>query len=287
MKTAKTATDDLTQQNDKLEYDIREGDKVSVLLGYDQNNVKRFEGYVKRVNMSIPVKVECEGYNWLLYDKMFNKSYKSVTVKQILTELCQDTDIVLSPEIPEIPLRNVFFKNSTGVQVLEFLKKECRLAVYFNFNVLYVGTLYGQQQEVVKFRLGWNTVKEDNFKLRNVDKNVRIVIREKDPNGHVHKTQADVRKYSDEKVVKVKAGIRGDLLKDIVNRLQTTANYNGYEGDITVFLEPAVTKGMIAEIDGYKYPEKSGRFFVESVDGEFSKSGGRQTIGLGFLSPKK
>jgi hypothetical protein len=287
LKTVKTATEDKQEPNERKEYDIKENDPITVLLGYNGNNVKRFEGFVKRVNMSIPVQVECEGYSFLLQNVMFSKSYESVTVRKLLTDLCKGTAIVLSNEIPNIPLKNVPFKNATGIQVLEWLKKECKLAVYFNFKELYVGTLFGKTQAHVKFRLGWNTVKEDDFKLRLVDKNVRIVIHEKNDKGEVKKTKSDAQKYSDEKTIKVKAGIPADLVKQIANRLQTKSNYHGFEGNITAFLEPAVNKGMVAEITDKQYPERAGSYFVESVSGEFGTSGGRQTIGLGFLMSKK
>jgi hypothetical protein len=284
LKTVKTATEDKQEPNERKEYVFKENDKITMLLGYDGNNVKRFEGFIKRVNMSIPVKIECEGYSYLLYDIIFNKTYSTVTVKQLLTDLCTGTEITLSPDIPNIPLQNVRFKNATGIQVLEWLQKSCHLAVYFNFNELYAGTQYGKKGKRVKFRLGWNTVKEDDFKQRIVEKNVRIVIHEKNDKGEVKKIKSDVEKYSDEKEIKVKAGIPADLLKQIANRLQTKKNYNGYEGSITAFLEPATNKGDVAEIDGYKYPEKSGSFFVESVEGEFGPGGGRQKIQLGFLT---
>jgi len=284
LKTVKPATEDKQEPNERKEYVFKENDKINILLGYAGNNVKRFQGFIKRVNMGTPVKIECEGYSYLLYDIIFNKSYASVTVKQLLTDLCAGTEIVLSSEMPNIPLTNVRFKNATGIQVLEWLEKSCHLAVYFNFNELYVGTQYGKKGKTVKFRLGWNTIKEDDFKQRIVDKNVRVVIHEKNDKGEVRKTKSDVEKYDDEKEVKIKAGIPADLLKQIANRLQTKKNYNGYEGSILAFLEPATNKGDIAEIDGYKYPDKSGRFFVESVEGEFGPGGGRQKIQLGFLT---
>jgi len=284
LKTVKNETEDINQPNERKEYVFKEADKISVLLGYDQNNVKRFEGFIKRVNMGIPVKIECEGYSYLLYDIIFNRSYAHVTVKQLLTDLCGHTEIVLSPEMPDIPLTNVRFKNATGIQVLEWLQKECHLAVYFDFNVLYVGTQFGKKQATVKFRLGWNTVKEDDFKKRIVDKNVRVVIKEKDAKGEVKKTKSDVQKYSDEKAIKVKAGIPAALLKQIANRLQTKSNYRGYEGNITAFLEPAVTKGMIADITDKQYGDRNGKYFIESVSGDFGTGGGRQTIQLGFMT---
>ncbi|KFC60030.1 hypothetical protein FEM08_12090 [Flavobacterium gilvum] len=284
MKTVRTVTEDMQEPNERKEYVFKENDKISVSLGYDGNNVKRFEGFIKRVNMGMPVQIECEGYSYLLYDIIFNKSYANVTVKQLLTDVCSGTDIVLSPEMPNIPLKNVRFKNATGFQVLEWLEKECHLVVYFNFNELYVGTQFGKKQNTVKFRLGWNTVKEDDLKKRIVDKNVRIVIEEKNSNGEVRKTKSDIEKYGPDKTVKIKAGIPANLLKEIANRLQTKKNYNGYEGDITAFLEPAANKGMIAVITDKLYPEREGSYFVETVTGEFGKNGGRQKIQLGFIA---
>lgn len=284
MKTVRTVTEDMQEPNERKEYVFKENDKISVSLGYDGNNVKRFEGFIKRVNMGMPVQIECEGYSYLLYDIIFYKSYANVTVKQLLTDVCSGTDIVLSPEMPNIPLKNVRFKNATGFQVLEWLEKECHLVVYFNFNELYVGTQFGKKQNTVKFRLGWNTVKEDDLKKRIVDKNVRIVIEEKNSNGEVRKTKSDIEKYGPDKTVKIKAGIPANLLKEIANRLQTKKNYNGYEGDITAFLEPAANKGMIAVITDKLYPEREGSYFVETVTGEFGKNGGRQKIQLGFIA---
>lgn len=283
LENDKTATFDSSTVDSKAVYAFKEDDKVSVSLGYDGNNTRRFEGFIKRVNMGMPVQIECEGYSYLLYDVIFNKSYQTVTVVQLLTDVCAGTEIVLSSEIPNIPLTNVRFKNATGIQVLEWLQKECHLAIYFNFNELYAGTVFGKKQEKVKFRLGWNTVKEDDLKKKIVDKNVRIVIQEKSEKGDVKKTKSDVQKYSADKALKIKAGIPADLLKQIANRLQNKSNYNGYEGGITAFLEPAVNKGMVAEITDKQYPEREGSYFIESVSGSFGTGGGRQDIELGFI----
>lgn len=281
----KTRDIDVTNQKDNI-YQFKEGDKVEVLLGYNNKNEKRFSGFIRRVKMGIPVELECEGYGYQLYDVIFNKTYQNVSVKQLLKDLTAGTEIKLSDEIPDIPLKNVRFKNATGIQVLEWLKKEVSLAVYFNFDELYVGTMFGKVQKRVKVKIGWNTVSDDDFQKRKVDKDVKIVVKEKDQKGEVKKTKSDLQKYSDEKTVKIKADIPANFLKEIVNRLQTQENYKGYEGNIQLFLVPYVNKGMVIELDGGMYPEKTGDYFVQSVQGEFGMSGGRQTVQLGFIMNK-
>ncbi|KPE53034.1 hypothetical protein [Chryseobacterium indologenes] len=288
LKTDKVQTQDLNKErtsSERMGYTFKEGNKVSVELGYNNLNKKRFEGFVKRVNMGIPVKIECEGYGYQLYEVMFNKSYSSVTVKKLLEELTQGTDIIVSKEIPDIPLKNVRFKNVNGIKVLEWLKDECKLAVYFNMNEIFAGTLYGKVQDRIKARIGWNTVKDDEFQQKKVDKSTQIVIKEKNDKGEVNKTKSD-QKASNEKSLKVKAGIPAQFLKQIANRLQTKENYKGYEGNITLFLEPYAVKGMVLELEGGMYPDKTGEYFIESVSGEFGASGGRQTVTLGFLMQK-
>lgn len=305
----KTLDTDVKDERNNI-YKFKEGDKVSVILGYNNKNEMRFEGFVRNVKMGIPVELECEGYGYQLYDIIFNKTYANVTVKQLLQDVTAGTDIKLSSEIPDVPLKNVRFKNATGIQVLEYLKKECQLAVYFNFSELYVGTLFGKVQKRAKVKIGWNTVKDDDFQKRQVDKSLKIVVREKDQKGEVTKTKNSLKKtdaekeaeriqkekerqekainrvtkkYDNEKEVKIKAGIPSQYVKEIVNRLQLKENYKGYEGSIQLFLVPYVNKGMVLEINGGMYPEKSGHYFVESVSGEFGMSGGRQTVNLGFI----
>ena len=279
----KTRDIDVTNQKDNI-YQFKEGDKVEVLLGYNNKNEKRFSGFIRRVKMGIPVELECEGYGYQLYDIIFNKTYQNVSVKHLLKDLTAGTEIKLSDETPDIPLKNVRFKNATGIQVLEYLKKEVNLAVYFNFDELYVGTMFGKVQKRVKAKIGWNTVSDDDFQKRKVDKDVKIVVKEKDQKGEVKKTKSDLQKYSDEKTVKIKADIPANFLKQIVNRLQTQENYKGYEGNIQLFLVPYVNKGMVIELDGGMYPEKTGDYFVQSIQGEFGMSGGRQTVQLGFIN---
>jgi len=289
LKNDKAQTQDLNQErtsSERMGYAFKEGDKVSVSLGYNKVNKKRFEGFVKRVNMGIPVKIECEGYGYQLYETMFSESYTSVTVRKLLEDLTKKTNIVVSDKIPDIPLKNVRFKNVNGIKVLEWLKDECKLAVYFNMNELFVGTLYGKVEERIKARIGWNTVKDDEFQQKKVDKSTRIVIKEKNDKGEVNKTKSDQKKSTSEKSLKVKAGIPDQFLKQIANRLQTKENYKGYEGNITLFLEPYAVKGMVLELEGGMYPDKTGEYFIESVSGEFGASGGRQTVTLGFLMQK-
>lgn len=261
---------------------FKEGMLVIVTAGYNGDNDVRFKGFVRRMNFTIPLEVECEGYSYQLRKKLdFSKSYKNTTVKKILNDLISGTDIRLSKHIPEIPLSKATFVNCTGIQVLEWLKEKCLLTVYFVHEELYVGMQQLVPTGSVKFKLGWNVVKDNELKFNDqkefADVRIQVGTRRKDGQKEkqfVGKKDGQVKKYrsilNDPKVL---AAIADEKRSQLVNR--------GYEGSITAFLKPFVVPGMSVTINDDRYPERTGRYFVQGVDGELSSSGGRQKVKLG------
>lgn len=259
-----------------------EGNKVSLSLGYDGVNKQRFMGFVKRINQADKLEIECEGYSYQL-PKVFNKSYATTTVKDILKDLIKDTDIQIAEQTADVKVSAVRFKNASGLQVLEWMQKELHLAVYFDFNQIYVGTLYGKRKRTKKICLGWNTVSDKDFKKRKTDKNVLIQLVSKDSKGSVKKMKSDEKRYSQTKEVKIKSGLEVAIMKQIANDLQSRENYQGYQGSLLCFLEPDLQKSDVVEISDLRLPERSGNFFVETIEGSFDSNGGRQNITLNYF----
>lgn len=280
LKNNLNATEDNTVKRSVV---FNEGDKVVVNLGYDGKNTQRFIGFVKRINQTDRLEIECEGYNYQL-PKAFSKSYASTTVKDILTDLIQGTDIKIDQSTADVKVSNVRFKNATGLQVLEWIQKELHLAVYFSFDSLYVGTLYGRRKGKKKLRVGWNTVDDKDFKQRRTEENVLIQLVDKNSKGSVKKTKSDERKYSQTKEVKIKAGLDEALRKQIANDLQARENYRGYEGSILCFLVPDIEKSDVVELENKRFSERSGQFFAETIEGSFDSNGGRQKVTLNYFN---
>jgi phage protein D len=261
---------------------FKEGMSVQVNAGYDGRNIIRFKGFIKRINYTIPLEIECEGFSYQLRKKLdFSRSYKSTTVKKILEDLIQDTDISLSAAIPDIPIAKATFQNCTGIQVLEWLKEKCLLTVYFNHESLYVGLMQTEPKRSVKYRLGWNVIKDNELKF-NADKEfaeVRIQVASRSKDGK--KEKAFVGK-KDGQVKKVRTLLTDpEAQKRIAEQVKNDLLNRGYEGTITAFLEPFVEPGMTAVIEDSKYPERTGKYFITGVEGDFSSSGGRQKVKIG------
>jgi hypothetical protein len=263
---------------------LEEGMKVEIYAGYNGNNDLRFKGFIRRKNYTVPLELECEGYAYQLRKKVdFSASYKSTTVRALLEALIKGTDIKLSDAIPDIPLTNLRFKNAKGTDVLQYLKDKCLLTVYFNYEVLYVGLKMTEVKSKALFQLGWNVIKDNDLKF---EKNkelaqVNIKVEKRDKKGHKIHAQADVNKYSSVKTLKIRHITDTNSLKAIADQKRKELLNVGYEGKITAFLKPYVEPGMAAKIIDKKYPDRTGLYFIESVEGDFSTSGGRQKIGIG------
>lgn len=262
------------------------GDKVSINLGYDGNFKKEFVGFVKRVNFTVPVEIECEGYSWVLRNKKnIAKSWKSTTLKEVLQEMVKGTDIVLHPKIPHMPLKNIVLNNANGVQVVDYIKGLLKgvLTACFIDNVLFVGLSYMDLVEkTVKYKLGWNTIKDDDLKYHQAeDVTVKIELQFRKDSG---------------KQVTTTAGTAGGIVKrdtltavtdekslqDIAKAKLLQESFNGYEGKITTFLVPYVQHGYRAELKDPKFSEREGNYFVESVETSFGVGGARRKVEIGL-----
>lgn len=262
---------------------LREGMKIEVSCGYDARNRTVFRGFIRRRIFSVPLELECEGYSYQLSIKHgFSTSHKSTTVRKLLEELCVGTDIKLSERIPEIPLQNIRFKNAKGTDVLQYLKDKCLLTVYFEFDTLYVGLKMLQLNGKINLRLGWNVIKDSDLKFETKKElaTVNIKVEKRDKTGRKKKGETDVRDGS-MKTFHIRHISDEGVLKAIAEQKKSELVTKGYEGKITCFLIPYAEPGMSGKITDSRYPERAGVYFIESVEGDFSPSGGRQKIGIG------
>ena len=269
------------------EVPFRKDDKVVVSLGYDNRNVEVFRGFVSVLNYADQLIVECEGYSHQLRNKHFSKSYQKTNLKKILTDLTAGTGIKLSGACDNIPLTDVWFKNATGLKVLEWVQKELCCRVWFDGEYLYAGASKfvkpnpDREAKDVSVRIGWNTVSADDLKKQTAEE-VEINIVEKDASGSAKRTKPESKKYSNVKEVKVRAGLPSAFLKKAVAELQQEKDHEGYEGGIVLFGEPHVWKSDRVVVTDERFPERSGNYFAEEVEGSYGDGGLRQTIKLRY-----
>ncbi|HCW06895.1 MAG TPA: hypothetical protein DGG95_05980 [Cytophagales bacterium] len=265
------------------------GTPVSIYAGYDNKNDLHFKGFISRVNFKIPVEIECEGYSYILRNKLgIDKSYKNTTVKSILQELIGDTEIKLHPDIPNIPIEKCQFINASGIQVLEWFKEKCLLTVYFVYDQIYVGGDTLVPGQTIKLRLGWNVVKDDELKFHPKEfADVKISILNRQANGQFISQTSSNNNGQISGIKKIRTLISDPkTMKAIAERERTLLVNSGYEGMVTAFLKPFATPGMVALIYDTKFKQRTGKYFITGIEGSFSKSGGRQKIKIGYFLGK-
>jgi len=266
---------------------ITEGDMVSIDLGYNGNLKTEFTGFVSRVNFTSPVEVECEGYSYQLRQKTVLKTFVKAQVLDVLKFLITGTDITLDEKsIPKFVIEKVVFQKHSGIEALEIIKKvsDNTIRIFFIGKVLHASLQYTKALYDVKYRIGWNTIKDNNLKLRQAkNQNVTINYIGEKKDGSKTKVVANVKANGagETKVIKTHAVTDGASLQQMATAKLKQLSYDGYEGKITAFLDPFCEPGCRVLLEDLKYPERSGNYICESIEVIYGTGGARRILGIG------
>lgn len=259
---------------------VKVGDPVEIRLGYDGQMNTEFVGYVKRLNYKIPLEIECEDEYYLTRSINCVFSKKETTLKQCLSTILPGIKLGVCADLT---LKNFVVNNKPGSWVLGILKKEYGLTVFFDLNGnLYAGKAHDVQGETVKYLLRYNVIKDDDLKFQlasDVKMKVKAICYYKDgtkiegelgEDGGENKTLY----YYDVKDAKELKALAQEELKRY--------SFDGYRGKIETFLFPYALPGMVAQLEDEVYQERSGNYYIESVDVSFGMSGARRNVEIGI-----
>ncbi|WP_295714363.1 hypothetical protein [Mucilaginibacter sp.] len=275
---------------------FNEGDKVSIDLGYNGDLRNEFRGFVRRVNQTVPLEVEIEGYAWQLRNQNILANWKKTTLKDILSRLIQGTDIVLSPEIPSVSFDSFNIPNWNGLKVLEYLKEKQLLTIYFDDNVLYAGLEEGRNMvdtrpnksltglaEVI-YNIGYNCpTNQPNLKRRlGKDNLIRVRLKTRGKDGkHTLYEAGDVGGAVMDKIIPYTRD--QEYLNFTAAAYLKKLKYDGYEGTLTSFLQPFCKPGWKAILKDNKYAgARSGTYFIAGTEVQFGIKGGKRMVSITY-----
>lgn len=262
---------------------INVGDAVSIKLGYDGKLREEFSGFVKRLNFTVPLEIECEDWYWKLRYNNIKMAYPQTTVKQLLNDVLSGTGASVHPASIDLGLKNTVINNKTGAWVLEKLKSDYGLTVFFTLDgKCFAGKAYELQGSRVKYRLRWNVLKDDDLKYyRAADYKLKIEAKTYDRNGA--KLEATVGADGGEtKTLWFYSVTDKTQLETLAEQELQRNSFDGYRGKIETFLIPFAEPGMIAEITDPLYKVYGGSYYIESTEVSFGKSGARRKVELGI-----
>lgn len=275
--TAVVKQKDETQTTIETAQAIQPGAPVSIRLGYDNTKNNEFKGYVRQLNYKTPLEIECE-------DEFYTCRHKMVTLSGTLTlEQCLQKCGLSVRHATNLTLRNFVIDNKPVAKVLEKLKTDYKLCVFFDLDgQVTAGRTADIAGEEVKYELRYNIIKDDELKY-NLDPEAKLKIKA-------------VCSQKDGTEIQAEAGNDGGLVKtlrfyDVESEagLKTLAenalarnSIGGYKGKITTFLLPYAEPCMKANILDKTYSERNGCYLIESVETTYGMSGGRRNISLGI-----
>ncbi len=257
---------------------IKSGDKVVITLGYrDRYEGVEFTGFVTSVGSKIPLEIKCEDAMWLLRRKNITKAFGKTTLKDILKEVVNGTEVKLSDKIPGMVIDKFIIKNANGTQVLQKLKEDYSLSVYLDDDgKLYAGleqlnnvgqeVMYDLNYNLVENNLEYKTEDEKRLKIKYTyidKKNHKKSVEVGDDDGETRTFHTSV--ISDENQLMAMA--KAELKKN---------KYAGFEGSVKSFLIPFATRGMAARIIDKKHKNREGKYFIKKVVTTFGMDGARR-----------
>lgn len=255
------------------------GDKIDVWLGYGNDLKHEFSGYIYRLNYKTPIEIECEGYEFLLRSPCETKTWSKTNLKEVLKYITGNTGIQLNDKIPDISFTKFIIPaDMTKLEALQMVKEKYGQTAYFTKNILYVGLAYILDFGSVKYKLGWNTIKDDELKYRNAD-DVRLKIKAVwiKPDNTKVEAEAGDPKGSQRTLFFYNVSDKSELEKLAKEEIKKY-KYSGYEGRITTFLQPFARPGMKGVLIDPKYSERDGTYYITKVKTKADKGGGRRTV---------
>lgn len=275
---------------------FKEGDPVTISLGYNNQLHEEFKGFVKLADQGpgSPVTISCEGYSY-----QTAKNNLEVTGAQTVKELAQKVVSGIDSKYPitvQCDLEGTFsglaLSGISGNSLLAEMKKASGDALYAFFiepGKLWVGlpyTLYTDaypitDKPLVKFKPGFNTPTDNTLQIKKATDNpTQVTNTKKAADGKVTVSQSSAKPGAQtvkQTANQLSAGLMEAFAKEKALRL----NYNGYAGKLTCFLQPFVLPGQSAFIKDINHPDMDGTYLVESTEVSMNEKGARRIIEVG------
>ena len=267
------------QLNGKSVLDMfKVGDKMKIEAGYyygdDVNLQTEFVGYIQEIESDYPLIIHCEDESFVLRQSNFNLSYRTVTLKQVLSDVMPKS---MSIECPDVNLGKYIIENKSAYSVLQELAKNYGLFSRFYGDKLQVGLAYefGDDTAEHTYTIGKDVKKNDLKYKRERDVKIKFKAIANNPNGT--KTTVEIGSKdgdASERTLNFVGPMTEQELKKIAEGVAKKVIYDGYTGSITGFGTPRTHAGDALNIKDEFEPEREGKYMIEKVDITYNESSG-------------
>ncbi|MCK0202666.1 hypothetical protein MWN41_06490 [Ornithobacterium rhinotracheale] len=263
---------------------IKRGDKIEVRLGYDDELVTRFSGFVRSVDAKTPITIKCEDGMFILKSqKAEPKSFKNAYLKDIIAHLLKGTGVEFYLIDKDIKVGLWRITKANVSEELQEMKEKLMISAYFRRingkSILYVGLAYPfDNRKKLKFFHSKNIISE-NFEYRDKE-DIRVRVEAQSFNEK-HKKITYEYGDKDGELIKIRMdGLNEAELKKYAMQALERYKQSGFKGSFETFGVPEVSKCDMVEI--HASDGNSGTYLVKKNEIRFGQSGYRQNIELGM-----
>ena len=266
-----------------VEQELRRGDAVTIRLGYAETGlITEFVGYLQRIATDNgDLTLTCEDDLYLFRKPLKDAVLAKISLSSLLARIIQEMGVSIKVDCSYSWVYDKFvIKAATAYDVLKKIQEECGADIYLREGVLHLhppGEVIGTERI---YDFAYN-IEEANLTYRRAeDKKYLIAVKALLPNGKVR--EFEVGTPGGDKIT-----VKCPTSDEVSMRLRAEAElrrrtFDGYDGSIEGWLVPECVAGDTVELHDADYPHKEGVYFVRSVTTEFSSSGGKRKIELGF-----
>ena len=283
---------------------IKRGNRVSISLGYDDDNRLEFEGYVDNIQADKDFQIHCKDAMFLFYKDVPKKEFKKPSVLELLEYTIRNVQRELKKDYPEVKLslkkdipthkkllRELKFEKfiiadgSTGYEVLEMIRKQIGINIFVRGHQLNAQAYYSMNEGEVIYDLERNIEKSN---LRWLGAGARVVeftlINAKRPDNKGNFPKVTVGDKGGDKIQEwLYEDVSKAELKKRAEIKHQRYKTEGLTGDITGWLVPYCTYGYQVKLLNTVEDKAGIKYYVEGVDIRFSSSGGERKIYIGKL----
>ena len=259
-----------------IEGKVKVGDPVTIKLGYDDNLVTEFEGYLQRIDTDdSSLTFNCEDGIYLTRKPVKDKQFKKTSVKAIVQYCLSEIGMKDLNCTYDITYEKFVIKNANAYDVLKKLQEDTKANIYMQGTTLNVHPAYVEKGGDVCYDFAVN-IESSDLKYRSKDdRKFEVTVEGKKKSVTVGTTGGEKR------TVKVYNVMDNAALKKRGEEEMKYLVYDGYEGSITGWLIPYVEPTFSLHLHDKEYEYKTGSYYVVSVTTTFSEDGGVRKIELG------
>lgn len=271
----------------KIDEAVKAGDLVSVKHSYQGFDLpERFAGYVSGFNAATAVfEITCEDEMWKMKQTTISKSWPDANLEDVIKHIKTATNSTWEYEIlgDRVQIGQVKFEKLSAAKCFLELKDKYGIYCFFRSGKLIVGKPYepdSSKRNEVELEYGRNVISwKDLVYKKSTEVKLKVTIVNHAPDGSKKEfTVGDeggeerTLDFYNRKESELKAEAQGWLDK---------LKYDGYHGKLLLFGEPVVKHGDVVVIKDWRYPEREGKYFVDSVEDAKTTKSIRQLIEIG------